>query len=788
MLRIRLVTGDNTPANQAVIKHAQEMLREQFPGLLGDDIEKLPEQLRDPLSFGFVTRLFVAENAQGVMRGLAQLVYFSDLHVSYLELITAAPGQTGRGIGDALYERMREIALSLGSEALFFECLPDDPALSPDETIRAGNAARLKFYERFGARPIIGTAYETPIGDDATDPPYLVVDLLGKLTEAPRTLVVRAVEAILERKYHGALPQGYTESVMQSIVDDPVRLRPLRYVREKAKTSPVSASAPVADNRWLPVVVNDRHDIHHVHDRGYVEAPARVGAIWRALDEAGIAHKLPVKHYPERHITAVHTPELVLFLKRTCKLVGQGKSMYPYIFPVRNQSRPPKDQTVLAGYYCIDTFTPLNENAWLAARRAVDCTLTAADQVLDGKSVAYALVRPPGHHAESKVFGGFCYFNNSAIAANYLTAYGSVAILDIDYHHGNGQQEIFYERADVLTVSIHGDPSFAYPYFSGFADERGSGAGAGFNLNLPLGEHETPEGWLAALMKALDRIREFAPDYLVVAAGFDTAKGDPTGTWSNRAKDFHRIGQRIGDCGWPTLIVQEGGYRVRSLGGNIREFFNGLAIGQRTNRSAITSPERVTAASGGKATVPGDKARTAKVSSASWRNKVRPGDADRVRRLVDATGKFNQAEVGIAGELVEDRLAKGQKSGYEFLLAERQGQLLGYVCYGPIDGTSDSFDLYWIAVNPECQKQGIGRQLLQRSERSMADAGAYNVYIETSSTSAYAGTRAFYTSMGYAEQARLAGFYGPGDDKIIFVHQLQGIISAPFVGDPESLG
>src|SRR5262249_44033026 len=152
-------------------------------------------------------------------------------------------------------------------------------------------------------------------------------------------------------------------------------------------------------------------------------------------------------------------------------------------------TRPPRDLAIRAGYYCIDTFTPLNRNAWPAARRAVDCTLTAAHALVTGTRLAYALVRPPGHHAEHSAFGGFCYLNNAAIAANYLAEHGRIAILDIDYHHGNGQQEIFYRRSDVLTVSIHGHPSFAYPYFTGFPSETGEGEGRRVNLNFALGEH-----------------------------------------------------------------------------------------------------------------------------------------------------------------------------------------------------------------------------------------------------------------------------------------------------------
>lgn len=206
MLRIRKVLDDTTPANIAVIKEAQTIMRRQFSGLAAADIDKLPDQLRDPISYGFVSRLFVAEDAHDRLHGLALLLLFSDIQVSYLELISTAPGGTGRGIGDVLYSRVQEEAVALGAEALFFECLPDDPLLSPDPVIRAQNEARLKFYERFGARPIIGTAYETPLKPGVTDPPYLVVDMLGKTGAPGRELVQKTAEAILVRKYEDICP------------------------------------------------------------------------------------------------------------------------------------------------------------------------------------------------------------------------------------------------------------------------------------------------------------------------------------------------------------------------------------------------------------------------------------------------------------------------------------------------------------------------------------------------------------------------------------------------------
>ena len=157
-----------------------------------------------------------------------------------------------------------------------------------------------------------------------------------------------------------------------------------------------------------------------------------------------------------------------------------------------------------------------------------------------------------------------------------LAEYGRVAILDIDYHHGNGQQVIFYRRSDVLTVSLHGHPSFAYPYFSGFEDEKGEGEGTGFNHNLPLAENLTAAEYLAALHKAVKKINRFKPDYLVICLGLDTAKGDPTGTWPLTAEDFDRVGATIGSMTVPTLLIQEGGYRTRSIGINARHFFSAL--------------------------------------------------------------------------------------------------------------------------------------------------------------------------------------------------------------------
>jgi acetoin utilization deacetylase AcuC-like enzyme len=576
MFRIRRVYDDATPADADAIAEVQDILRAQFPGLSKRDIAKLPDQLRNPLKYRFRSILFVAEGSKGHVNGFALLFHEPVLKFCYLEYISAAEQKTGSGIGGALYERVREEALYLNTIGLLFECLPDDPKLSRDPEIRKQNASRLRFYERYGARPIANTAYETPvkIGDD--NPPYLVYDDLGQDIQLPAETAKTIVRVILERKYKGICPPGYVDMVVESFKDDPVKLREPRYIK-KQTAIPVRRYIPV-DKRII-LVINDRHGIHHVEERGYVESPVRVGAILQELDSTDLFQKVAPRHFSEKHIKAVHDPGFVDYFRKVCANLEPGQSIYPYVFPVRNRTRPPKDLPIRAGYYCIDPFTPINGNAYLAAKRAVDCALTAAKKLLEGYRLAYALVRPPGHHAEPSSFGGFCYFNSAAVAAENLSTYGKVAILDIDYHHGNGQQEIFYERSDVLTISIHGHPSFTYPYFSGFVSEKGRGVGQGYNVNVPLPENVDGEQYQRTLEKVLGRAVRFHPRSLVVALGLDTAKEDPTGTWSLEAKDFEAIGRMIGLLRLPTLVVQEGGYDTRVLGINARHFFDGLWSG-----------------------------------------------------------------------------------------------------------------------------------------------------------------------------------------------------------------
>jgi acetoin utilization deacetylase AcuC-like enzyme/GNAT superfamily N-acetyltransferase len=553
----------------------QDILRTQFPLLSKRDIKKLPEQLRNPMKYRFRSILFIAEGVKGHVDGFALLFHEPTLKFCYLDYISAAERRTGGGIGGALYERVREEALDLETIGLFFECLPDEPWLSRDPFIRKQNAARLRFYERYGARPIVNTDYETPLKPGDDNPPFLVYDDLGQDIELPRDTAQEIVRAILERKYKGVCPRAYVETVVDSFRDDPVLLRSPRYI--KKPPVPIQRRTPM--DKRIMLVINDRHWIHHVEERGYVESPVRIDVILEELGKTTLFHRVPPRHYSEKHIKAVHDPRFVDYLWKVCTRIDEDTAIYPYVFPVRNRTRPPKDLPIRAGYFCIDTFTPLTGNAYLAAKRAVDCAITAAKQLLEGYRLAYALVRPPGHHAEPSTFGGFCYFNSTAVASNLLSNYGKVAIVDIDYHHGNGQQEIFYERSDVLTVSIHGNPRYTYPYFSGFVTERGRGDGRGYNVNIPLPEGIDGERYRQVLRDVLRRVSRFRPRFLVIALGLDTAKEDPTGSWTLESADFETIGEMMGALRLPALVVQEGGYDTRVLGINARSFLTGLWSG-----------------------------------------------------------------------------------------------------------------------------------------------------------------------------------------------------------------
>ncbi len=253
----------------------------------------------------------------------------------------------------------------------------------------------------------------------------------------------------------------------------------------------------------------------------------------------------------------------------------------PSVWPVRTLRADvvPANFAARVGLYSFDAGTPLTAGTWQAALAGASCAIAAARAVLEpGAGAAAALTRPPGHHAGIDFFGGYCFLNNAALAAQTLREGGAarVAVLDVDYHHGNGTQSIFYERADVLTVSIHGDPRTEYPFFLGHADERGAGAGDGCNLNLPLPKGTKFDRWSQALQQAFTAIARFEADALVVALGVDTFEGDPISGFGLRSPDYLQIGAAIATCAVPTVFTMEGGYAVAEIGVNVANVLEGF--------------------------------------------------------------------------------------------------------------------------------------------------------------------------------------------------------------------
>jgi acetoin utilization deacetylase AcuC-like enzyme/GNAT superfamily N-acetyltransferase len=571
MLRVRVLHHVYSQADIAVLEQVEQVARQQFPLATEEEVKRITSRLREPMAGTFLPLLLILEGFEGRVSAFASVLLYRPLKIAHLEFISAAPNRPGGGLGSLLYERLREECVAQGCYALLFECLPDVPGRTRDESTLKTNRQRLKFYEFYGARPLLNTGYEDPSDPQADVGAFMVMDPLDSDYRLPKEVAQKYIAAFLAYKYPQECPPHVIAGLIENFVDDPIRLREPVYFKNKEKL----LQRALPERPLYAIVINDKHDIHHVRDRGYVEAPVRISKIKDELKKTKLFIELAPGKTSSGHITAVHSKQYVSYLKKICLSLPEKKSVYPAVFPVRNKARPPKDLAMQAGYYCIDTFTPLNRNAYLAARAAVDCVLTAANAMLDRYPMAYALVRPPGHHAERSAFGGFCYFNSSAIAAHYLSRYGKVAVLDVDFHHGNGTQDIFYERDDVYTVSIHGEPLTNYPFFSGYADEIGEGAGRGYNLNLPLPDKITPERYRKALRKSLAAIRDFNPAYLVLAFGLDTAKGDPTGTWPLSQEDFHENGKILAGMDIPTLIVQEGGYRTRTLGQNARAFFEG---------------------------------------------------------------------------------------------------------------------------------------------------------------------------------------------------------------------
>jgi acetoin utilization deacetylase AcuC-like enzyme len=317
--------------------------------------------------------------------------------------------------------------------------------------------------------------------------------------------------------------------------------------------------------------------------RPYWEVPARADALLAALLAGGLVTK-PAGNHGLAPVARVHDAGYLSFLQtafaRWQVLPGSGPILRAQAYAVRHKAHRPDAVTGQAGWYLSSPSAPIVAATWTAALGSAHAAIDAADTVLSGERYAYALCRPPGHHAHSDMAGGFCYLNNAAIAARRMLDAGAerVAILDFDVHHGNGTQQIFYECDDVHYVSIHGDPAGLYPWFAGYPDETGSGRGLGWNLNLPLPPGTGNEAFAAAVGQGLDAIAGKRPAALIVSLGFDAQQGDPAANLSVGTAGFEAIGRRVAALGLPTVLIQEGGYLVERLGANLTAFLTGLGV------------------------------------------------------------------------------------------------------------------------------------------------------------------------------------------------------------------
>jgi len=314
----------------------------------------------------------------------------------------------------------------------------------------------------------------------------------------------------------------------------------------------------------------------------YDESPRRVESILAALVKTDWAELIPPQDFDLEPILAVHSAAHFEYLqsayerwKSTSPV--EGMAFIPYKHSIDREIAIKGDLTEADGFFMTDMTVPIAPGTFAAACVSAQIALSAAQAILTGERSAYALCRPPGHHAGSEICGGYCFLNNAAIAAQWLSGHGKVAILDIDYHAGNGTQAIFYERSDVFMISLHADPARQYPRFAGYAHETGSGPGAGYHKNIPLPAGVDDAAYLRVLEDALDLIAKYDPAFLVVSTGMDIYAGDPLGDFTITRSGFHQIGQAIARLRLPTMLVQEGGYNIDELGNNVGALLSGVA-------------------------------------------------------------------------------------------------------------------------------------------------------------------------------------------------------------------
>lgn len=336
-------------------------------------------------------------------------------------------------------------------------------------------------------------------------------------------------------------------------------------------------------------IYSSKHRLHHGTElkdgvlKPSVEMPQRADTVLSRIQAVGLGDVIGPRDYASSSYSPAHSERYVRFLESAWtgwNALGRTHDALPLIWPVRDlrSDIEPEHIDGKLGFYSMDAGVPITGGTWEAVCSSANLALTGADLIAAGAPSAFALCRPPGHHAAAEYMGGYCYLNNAAIAAHGFLARGArrVAIIDVDYHHGNGTQSIFYDRADVMFISLHGDPATSYPYFLGRRDEEGKGAGLGFNRNYPLPHGTAWDSYSVALDDACSRLAAYAPEALVVSLGVDTFKHDPISQFKLETEDYLRLGARLAAVGKPTLFVMEGGYMVDDIGVNAVNVLTGF--------------------------------------------------------------------------------------------------------------------------------------------------------------------------------------------------------------------
>jgi acetoin utilization deacetylase AcuC-like enzyme/GNAT superfamily N-acetyltransferase len=548
-----------------------KQVTELFDRLFNYDFEKtyaakIIHTLENKTEYDYEPILIVADDENQNVKAFTYCVYFPDVKYAYLDYIASLPEEKSKGIGGALYEALREFLANKGAKGIFLEAYSYDTGSSLK---KEQNLRRAKFYEKFGAYPILNPVWAEVSNKYKWDITHLYFDGLGYEKPLTSKEVKKAVKRILVTLYDYRLSDDFIRKIVDSFKDNPVRFKKINKKNRKPHVKSF-------DSKIKPLKIFKSFEFkkNHEKSKGYYEKPAKSKLILK-----GIPHN---SYETENIITLnvqevleVHDKNMVQSIENFCRKISSDRCLYIETFSnLENRHESISDLNL--SYYCKDAITPFTKDTYTDALLSASVSAKAAASLIEGNRFVYSLNHLPGHIAGKKSFGGYSYFNNGAIAASILAKIGKTVILDIDFHHFSGTQDIFYSRNDVLTISIHGNPKNHYPFFTGTEEETGEGDGKGFNFNFPLKAMCGENKYLDTLDRAIPLILCYKPLWLIVCIGFDVMKNDPTGNFGLSDVSMQKIAQKIGKLSLPTLFIQEGAYNSSNQIKGAKAFFSGI--------------------------------------------------------------------------------------------------------------------------------------------------------------------------------------------------------------------